>query len=992
MSLLLATAQDRKNSGNEHFTKGYLEMARIEYTTALDSLEQDSQTTKETSDLMATLYTNRAAAHLGLKDFDSALADCNSALQLDPTKEKAMFRRSQANEGLGKASEALKDLMELVRQNPKNRSAISAARRCKEQVERESAVDRSPLAAAFKALREDGKDRGRITHALKVVINLTHDDEVAANFGVRLGGCGLLWALRTSPSSEEVELALRALAAMCEHASVVNVLNEKTPSGAPAVVVWEDLLALIETNEAPRAQCATALALKLRTRGPHDTEVELRSVERAVQAWAAAVAHQDWDVRSAGLDAAVQWCSEATPASGVAVSAGKEAQQASVADRRAAAESERHWKEVLKRRAVALCKSPANAAMFALLDSDIFLERQKSLAAFGRVFGTVGEEEMLKELLEPLVAKNASDGHRDLSLMRRKVALTSALLLANGDLGVWLLGREGAIRECLALIASGDDLGQSLAAEALCLAASTESGRSLLAPVVEAGTLDALLDCPNARARSAAASTLAKLGVASKALSSDSPDTGRLLNTAMLLLKGTEESQALESGSTPSAEQQRFAESASVTTERAVEVLAALITKSAVKDELSHGSGRCAQALTRLCSISKDGKGAAAYGLAHIFASLSVTNKEVQERMLAEKEMEITPEQLSELQRITKQKAENEEEDTDDAERCGWRIRQIVQADGIRALVRLSDGASEATKDQVSLALRQISVEPSVRGSLVQQGAYKCCLNFASSATSSPKCVRDAVWCIAKTLVSTNPGMLTASQRMGCIACLLQLCKDHKASDLTHFEALMGLTNVASYSEETKARIAAEKGVRTLEYMQFSDHELVRRAATECMTNLMPHKCMVEHLRSEDKLKLWCAFAEDFEADMPTARAAAGTLAMAAGIADEELHQAVLQSRAFEVWVTLLKSGSPELAHRAAVAIGYILHTPEGVSRIVGVGAKVTLTKLAKKKNPEWADAANAAASALKSLAQERAATSPPFAALADGAASEPGN
>jgi hypothetical protein len=77
--------------------------------------------------------------------------------------------------------------------------------------------------------------------------------------------------------------------------------------------------------------------------------------------------------------------------------------------------------------------------------------------------------------------------------------------------------------------------------------------------------------------------------------------------------------------------------------------------------------------------------------------------------------------------------------------------------------------------------------------------------------------------------------MLTASQRMGCIACLLRLCKDHKVSDLTHFEALMGLTNVASFSDETKARIAAEKGVRTLEYLQFSDHELVRRAATECM-------------------------------------------------------------------------------------------------------------------------------------------------------------
>ena len=57
-----------------------------------------------------------------------------------------------------------------------------------------------------------------------------------------------------------------------------------------------------------------------------------------------------------------------------------------------------------------------------------------------------------------------------------------------------------------------------------------------------------------------------------------------------------------------------------------------------------------------------------------------------------------------------------------------------------------------------------------------------------------------------------------------------------------HFEALLGLTNLASVDDATKNRITSEKGgVRALEYLQFSDHELVRRAATECMTNLLPH-------------------------------------------------------------------------------------------------------------------------------------------------------
>jgi hypothetical protein len=333
------------------------------------------------------------------------------------------------------------------------------------------------------------------------------------------------------------------------------------------------------------------------------------------------------------------------------------------------------------------------------------------------------------------------------------------------------------------------------------------------------------------------------------------------------------------------------------------------------------------------------------------------------------------------LQRITKQKSEAEE-DTDDAERCGWRIRQIVQCDGIRALVRLSKGASPQTEEQIALALRQIACEPSVRGSLIQQGGYRTCVDLGAS--SSAKCVRDATWCLGKTLVTTNPGVLTAPQRSGCVSVLLRLLKDHKCPDLAHFEALLGLTNVASFSDETKARIAAEKGIRTLEYMQFSDHLLVRRAATECLTNMMPHPDMVAHLRGGEKLKLWCAFAEDFDADLPTSRAAVGCLAMACGLADAELQTALIASRAAQVLVDLLKSGAAELAHRAAVGIGYMTDSPEAVEKFKGLNARAALAGVAKKKSPEWAAAATAAGDAAKALVAASVAAATAAGSAAD--------
>ena len=94
---------------------------------------------------------------------------------------------------------------------------------------------------------------------------------------------------------------------------------------------------------------------------------------------------------------------------------------------------------------------------------------------------------------------------------------------------------------------------------------------------------------------------------------------------------------------------------------------------------------------------------------------------------------------------------------------------------------------------------------------------------------------------------------------------------------------------------------------------------------------MLPHPAMVEHLRNADKLKLFTAFSEDYESDLPTARAAAGALAMATGLDDEELintmimggkgEHAAREGQVARTLIALLKSGNPELVHRAAHGI-----------------------------------------------------------------------
>ena len=104
----LSTVKELKATANAAFTAKDYAKAQADYTKAL-SLADDSGT-----ELKATLLANRAAAFLGSNNYSDALQDCNAALALDPRRVKAIFRRAQALEGLGKAGDAFKDLKDLV--------------------------------------------------------------------------------------------------------------------------------------------------------------------------------------------------------------------------------------------------------------------------------------------------------------------------------------------------------------------------------------------------------------------------------------------------------------------------------------------------------------------------------------------------------------------------------------------------------------------------------------------------------------------------------------------------------------------------------------------------------------------------------------------------------------------------------------------------------------------------------------------------------------
>jgi hypothetical protein len=155
---------------------------------------------------------------------------------------------------------------------------------------------------------------------------------------------------------------------------------------------------------------------------------------------------------------------------------------------------------------------------------------------------------------------------------------------------------------------------------------------------------------------------------------------------------------------------------------------------------------------------------------------------------------------------------------------------------------------------------------------------------------------------------------------------LLKLVKDSDALDLQHFEALMALTNLAGFDDETKNRIVKQEGIPILSYAMFSDHEMVRQAATEAMCNMVPHPEFMQYLTQEENIRVWVAFSMDYEENFGCARAAIGGLAMA--VPDPEVANALVNSQKFgEMVRSLLECGQLQLMHRSlALIAGLIEH------------------------------------------------------------------
>ena len=359
------------------------------------------------------------------------------------------------------------------------------------------------------------------------------------------------------------------------------------------------------------------------------------------------------------------------------------------------------------------------------------------------------DDEEGKEMVE------SSEESKLLTMMKRG-QLTASLIMGKPEVGTWALkygwSNGHSVEELKQLISSNNSCAMSIASELVSAASSVESSRPLLATLVQEGTLEDLLIHPDADVRSGAASCAAKIGLASKALSSDDGEVMGLLDVAIELLFEEDEwwdgdddkTKSKVEALTKKVPLSRKASGESTSMDRGIEVLAYLVSKTFVKEKVVGGykpEGSPANrktALERLVEIAcapSSGDAQLSYGLASVFNLLAVSIETLRKEAFIGKE--ITREQYDQLQALGKTEEEKEaeakkdEKEGDNPASVSERIRKLASSNVPRAMVKLLEGSSsDTTQDKLLEGMCRMASEPTVRGLMIQQGCLTTCLQL----------------------------------------------------------------------------------------------------------------------------------------------------------------------------------------------------------------------------------------------------------------------
>ncbi|ANB15212.1 She4p [Sugiyamaella lignohabitans] len=268
------------------------------------------------------------------------------------------------------------------------------------------------------------------------------------------------------------------------------------------------------------------------------------------------------------------------------------------------------------------------------------------------------------------------------------------------------------------------------------------------------------------------------------------------------------------------------------------------------------------------------------------------------------------------------------------------RNKIVLETGLVGAISKSCPQFSKASKEIVSNLLRNLVTDRSHRSIFVQQGGLAVLIYLLlppengstdGSKGIEPKAANITTSGLAKTLISVDPKVAFSSKLSPSVVVkplITQLqCEASEIPLLDKFEALLALTNIASFDDFCRDQII-RLGWNKIENLVTGSNVMVQRASIELICNLaMSPLCAEKYLDGSksaiSRLELLVAFSDSD--DGPTSIAAAGAMALLSEWGQPAVETMGHNSKCVQRLVALLVVPDPAIRDRAISATRNLL-------------------------------------------------------------------
>ncbi|XP_037848576.1 protein unc-45 homolog B isoform X2 [Chlorocebus sabaeus] len=819
-----------KEEGNRHFQLQ-------DYKAATKSYSQALKLTKDKA-LLATLYRNRAACGLKTESYVQAASDASRAIDINSSDIKALYRRCQALEHLGKLDQAFKDVQRCATLEPRNQNFQETLRRLNTSIQEKLRVQFSTdlrVQKMFEILLDENSEADKREKAANNLIVLGRE-EAGAEKIFQNNGIALLLQLLDTKKPELVLAAVRTLSGMCSghraratvilHAvridricSLMAVENEEM-----SLAVCNLLQAIIDSlsGEDKREHRGKEEALVL------DTKKDLKQITSHLLDMLVSK-----KVSGQGRDQALNLLNKNVPRKDLAIH--DNSRTIYVVDN--------GLRKILK----VVGQVPDLPSCLPLTDNT----RMLASILINKLYDDLRcdpERDHFRKICEEYITGKFDPQDMDKNL--NAIQTVSGILQGPFDLGNQLLGLKGVMEMMVALCGSERETDQLVAVEAL-IHASTKLSRATFIITNGVSLLKQIYKTTkNEKIKIRTLVGLCKLG------SAGGTDYG-----LRQFAEGSTEKLAKQC--------RKWLCNTSIDTRTrrwAVEGLAYLTLDADVKDDFVQDI----PALQAMFELAKTSDKTILYSVATTLVNCT-NSYDVKE---------VIPE-LVQLAKFSKQHVP-EEHPKDKKDFIDMRVKRLLKAGVISALACMVKADSAILTDQTKELLARVFLalcdNPKDRGTIVAQGGGKALIPLALEGTDVGKV--KAAHALAKIAAVSNPDIAFPGERVYEVVRPLVSLLDTQRDGLQNYEALLGLTNLSGRSDKLRQKIFKERALPDIENYMFENHDQLRQAATECMCNMVLHKEVQERFLADgnDRLKLVVLLCG--EDDDKVQNAAAGALAM----------------------------------------------------------------------------------------------------------------